>query len=566
MSEPRRRYHELDALRGFAMLLGIVLHAALSFTFLPVWPAQDLYQNETVYGFVLHAIHGFRMPVFFLISGFFTAMMWRKRGVKGLVLHRAKRILLPLILGTVVIWPMMIAVVVWGATSKAQREEQRAGSLDVWTAAREGDLDRLRRVIREGADVNERDSLRVSPLEWAALEGHAEAIDLLAEHGADVHARNPQGSTALHAAACFGHTDAARKLVELGAEASVRNNRGDTPLAAARVDMVIVHVIAGILQMEIDGDAVAIRRQETAAYLEALEAPADRGRVVSRLQPSEGDAEIGARGSGALTGGRGRLGDTLLSLYLGATFLPLFHHLWFLYYLLWLVAVFLLALRIRRWVPFRLPSKLVKTPGCLLGWVPLTLLPQLMMTQTFGADTAAGFLPWLPALVYYAIFFGFGALAFGRPEFEERAGRHWPVLIGAAVPILLLGVHFHETGGGRLFARGLASLCAVLYAWLMVLGLIGVFRRFFAAENRRIRYLSDASYWIYLAHLPLVIALQVWVSNWEVHHGPKFLLVGLLTLGLLLLFYEYGVRYTWVGALLNGKKTRPVNPADGVTS
>ena len=79
------------------MLLGIVLHGLLSFIPLPIWPAQDIHQNEDVYGLIIVAIHGFRMPLFFLISGFFTAMMWKNRGLKGLLKHRFQRIGLPLV-------------------------------------------------------------------------------------------------------------------------------------------------------------------------------------------------------------------------------------------------------------------------------------------------------------------------------------------------------------------------------------------------------------------------------------------------------------------------------------
>jgi hypothetical protein len=36
-----QRYHHLDALRAFVMLLGLVLHSLLSFIDLPIWPAQE---------------------------------------------------------------------------------------------------------------------------------------------------------------------------------------------------------------------------------------------------------------------------------------------------------------------------------------------------------------------------------------------------------------------------------------------------------------------------------------------------------------------------------------------
>jgi peptidoglycan/LPS O-acetylase OafA/YrhL len=537
-----KRFHEFDALRGFAMLLGIVLHGALSFTYLPIWPAQDIHQNSPVYSFVQHAIHGFRMPAFFLISGFFTAMMLRKRGVKGLVLHRAKRILLPLIVGTVVVWPLMIAVGYWGAVAKERREDGQTATLNLWGAARAGDLEALQRLINEGADVNGRDPLGVSPLEWAAMHDHVEAIELLAEHGAEVNARNPDGSTPLHASAFLGRTEATRKLIELGAQPRVRNKRGDTPLVAAQMDMGIVHLIAGMLQLQIDGEAVAAGRMETAAYLQHLQAQA--------VKAGTAETPDGDRGADQLWGG-------LAAVYFGATFFPVFHHLWFLYYLLWLVALLLVLRWVRRWIPLSTPRWMVATPWCFFWLVPLTFLPQLFMTQTFGVDTAPGLLPWPPTLAYYAVFFGFGALAFGRAEFEQKAGRHWGWYFLAAVPVLLIGLRLFESRGGLPLDQVLVSLCAGVYAWLMVFGLLGVFRRFFACENSWVRYLSDSSYWLYLAHLPLIIGLQVWVSNWDVHHFPKFLLVCGLAFTILIVLYEFVIRYSFIGAVLNGRKTRP---------
>ena len=41
------------------------------------------------------------MPVFFVLSGFFTAMFWRGRGLKSLLSHRFRRVLLPFLLGLV---------------------------------------------------------------------------------------------------------------------------------------------------------------------------------------------------------------------------------------------------------------------------------------------------------------------------------------------------------------------------------------------------------------------------------------------------------------------------------
>ena len=65
----------------------------------------------------------------------------------------------------------------------------------------------------------------------------------------------------------------------------------------------------------------------------------------------------------------------------------------------------------------------------------------------------------------------------------------------------------------------------------------------------------------YIAHMPLIMALQYWVSQWPWPSFVKFLFVCGLTVGILVLIYEYAIRYTWVGTLLNGKRTRDAHSA-----
>ena len=62
-----------DAVRGFALLLGIVFHATLSFVPAPsrLWFIQDSHPSATL-AVLFFAIHMFRMKTFFLIAGFFA--------------------------------------------------------------------------------------------------------------------------------------------------------------------------------------------------------------------------------------------------------------------------------------------------------------------------------------------------------------------------------------------------------------------------------------------------------------------------------------------------------------
>ena len=105
------RRHDLDALRAFAMLLGIALHAALSF-FPSPWLVQDSRQSP-VYGLFVGLVHGFRMPLFFLVSGCFTMLVYRRRGLAPLLRQRTARILLPLLLATVTVLPALWAAALW---------------------------------------------------------------------------------------------------------------------------------------------------------------------------------------------------------------------------------------------------------------------------------------------------------------------------------------------------------------------------------------------------------------------------------------------------------------------
>ncbi len=115
------RLHALDALRGFALLCGVVLHAAMSY--LPgfdVWPLLDR-STSTTLGVSFFVIHMFRMTVFFVIAGFFARLLVERRGVRAFVRNRSLRIVVPLVVGWIVFFPMMAAAMWWGLGGQLPR-------------------------------------------------------------------------------------------------------------------------------------------------------------------------------------------------------------------------------------------------------------------------------------------------------------------------------------------------------------------------------------------------------------------------------------------------------------
>ena len=87
---PEARVHALDHLRALAMLAGVLFHAALAFSPLlqPYWPTADR-QSWAGIDALAWFSHLLRMPLFFLVAGFFTAALHARRGMGGVAAPRA---------------------------------------------------------------------------------------------------------------------------------------------------------------------------------------------------------------------------------------------------------------------------------------------------------------------------------------------------------------------------------------------------------------------------------------------------------------------------------------------
>ncbi len=111
-------------------------------------------------------------------------------------------------------------------------------------------------------------------------------------------------------------------------------------------------------------------------------------------------------------------------------------------------------------------------------------------------------------------------------------------------------------------------ICYGSSAVLITLALIGVFEASMNSSRKWVRWLSDSSYWIYIIHLPLVSLTTFYLGHmdrnqWlkkltgiEWNAESKFLISCIFTMVVCLVTYRCLVRYTPIGLLLNGRRSR----------
>jgi len=383
------RLHALDAVRGFALLLGIVFHSTMSFLASPqqMWIIVDKSPSTTL-TLVFFVSHIFRMTTFFLIAGFFAHLLFHKRGVRGFIHDRLRRIGLPLVAG----WPFMIASLaacaIWGA--------------------------------------------------WVM-------------------------------------------------------NGGKFPPAP----------------------------------------------------PPDPNAPPLA--------------------------FPL-THLWFLYVLLWFYALALLARRLLDGIDpngrararlDRIVSAIVRNPLGVLALAAPTALALLALgawRPWLGIPTPDGtLLPNIAAFTAFGGAFAFGWLLHRQARLLDTIEQRWPLhlalALGATVACLVhIGLTPDLAFASRDSGTAVYASCYALAVWTWTFAVIGLALRFLNGYSAVRRYIADASYWLYLIHMPLVLALQIALSQLAWHWTIKFALILAIAFPLMFVTYHYCVRSTFIGAVLNGRR------------
>jgi glucan biosynthesis protein C len=239
-------------------------------------------------------------------------------------------------------------------------------------------------------------------------------------------------------------------------------------------------------------------------------------------------------------------------------------HLWFLYYLMVYYVIMAILVAFIGKLPQRLRQVAEQTFFALVsnpaGWVLFAFITFLTMYNMPPATTAkAGFenstalLPYFRVLAAYLVFFIFGWMLFRQQEllktFRARAWLNF--LSGLCLSgLYAFFVIYPPVQHTHLIQIAIASVAI----WPLVLGVTGIFLRYTEKHSHSARYLADASYWVYLIHLPLTLFLPGFFIGLAIPGMIKFLMVFTLTTAISLITYHYFVRSTIIGATLNGRR------------
>ena len=250
-------------------------------------------------------------------------------------------------------------------------------------------------------------------------------------------------------------------------------------------------------------------------------------------------------------------------------------HLWFLHYL---VLFYVVTAPVALWLdrpggPLRAAAHRV-TRTLLVGdlrWLRLPILVGVTALATLlqdapGLKTSFQFVPDAAVFSVYFVFFIVGWLFYAHREIvgdlDRRAGLH--TLAGFALMFFVvypMGTNWNFAAtdadlwfGSRTLQLRIYWIIHSVAMWLAILGLMGLSERVFKASSPTIRYVVDASYWIYLIHFPIAALVPVLFHQWDLDADLKMWVMTLIVSAICFVSYHYLVRSTVIGRCLNGRR------------
>src|SRR5689334_12684732 len=175
---------------------------------------------------------------------------------------------------------------------RADASAQQASPSTIADAAQSKNAIAVKKLLKDGADVNGAQGDGMTALHWAALNGDAEIAQMLLYAGANVGARTRLGGyTPLHLAAQMGNAAVIAPLIAAGASVSATTATGATPLMEA-AHSGNVEVVRTLIENKADLNVKETANGQTALMFAAA---ADRIDVVKLLLEHGADVNATSR-------------------------------------------------------------------------------------------------------------------------------------------------------------------------------------------------------------------------------------------------------------------------------
>ena len=169
--------------------------------------------------------------------------------------------------------------------------------------------------------------------------------------------------------------------------------------------------------------------------------------------------------------------------------------------------------------------------------IPIILLGVLLYVGSFTlilyprAESFDGLLNLYKPL-NYLIPFLMGYFVFSHDKVQEKLGKYSPILISIAIVCgTILTITTFEQD--NTLPQYLQSPLNIIYAWFMMLGLLGIFQRFCNKTNAFATYMTKSSFGLYVVHYIVIASFGYML---KVHTSlPIFAIYAILTLAVFVL-------------------------------
>ena len=194
----------------------------------------------------------------------------------------------------------------------------------------------------------------------------------------------------------------------------------------------------------------------------------------------------------------------------------------------------------------------------------------------------------ISTLVFYFMFYLFGALLYKNRHLLERMKLHGWFYLCVSIPFFIYILEpsqrvdgastvirditswkildfnlwyegiFHGGWNKVLVAFVRGQLC-----WLMCFAFIGIAQNYLNKPTPLVRYLADSSYWIYWIHLPVTFALSSWAQGLDFANSlTKCYLVIIMSTIIVYGSYNSFVRYSVLGNYFMGRRKERADAAE----